>query len=921
VGGWAAVHRQVLSVERRAVHAAHVFGSRPADSCGIDAQFIAGATEQRFLECLVTELAESTQLKQSGPPKQSLGTIAAEISSRGQRLVVWIDEFYVLAHNEQISRTLFPFLRERARGRQVLRHVGNFLDVDEEFETLPLCELRNEPHAGRKNCRETEAVPDWQTSLLTESVKAKKGAAIMPDIQVTDQLDKPVETIKIDLTHPSSLVKYLKTELLHLAVVPDFLAKKNSILSQAAPKPIQFQAKAQHKFQLGNTKPEIEITPSAQATIRVNASPGTNLFDADPFHAAAKVPDHTGYVSVGFQGSLDLGVSGSDGDLTFGFDKTTTLSLEYLKAFPLGVVEPTLGDALGRTLSSYDIPADLSDLEALSINDIATVSGQGSLKVSGGVKVTASPNPLASVGLPLGAGSIAVKAGATAGLSASFTISGSYQLRARRKDADTIELSFFRESGTTLKADFSVSAGITAKLGDTDLIATVLGAISTDPTGDKNLLADLQPKEIKTLSDAIKGGLDHSLQASVDAVLSSTTDDQAAFQYEIQPAQLSPGASVAVHKALDGDLSLLTVMEDDMSSSGVLGPGVKMLNSVLSETRKRGLALKINLLGILNYLTVSELIRNSETLRDNVTGDVTIKETVTGNRIAALVEPMRSEALRKVIFESVLATTSYRAGKAVAMDLDCEEMHFALNQNTNQQIMGDYLRWFIALQLLTAQETATILSQFIEGGPSTCVLRTSFGDADCVSMFFDERSNLRERQYYLELGRAALRALLDPDHQTIDHLRYQIVDDKLWTKALEIGANVNLGPLVGLSTADARVEYLIGDVMVITDWAEAMVKAGTLVSDVRTFVGNADPTTLFHNNEFKKKRDALQEKLATMIKASKTRFDEPWGMVSLFWAGGSPHTAYGKTVTQKLTVERGAQPDLATPQVQQIAAD
>jgi hypothetical protein len=117
------------------------------------------------------------------------------------------------------------------------------------------------------------------------------------------------------------------------------------------------------------------------------------------------------------------------------------------------------------------------------------------------------------------------------------------------------------------------------------------------------------------------------------------------------------------------------------------------------------------------------------------------------------------------------------------------------------------------------------------------------------------------------------------------------------------------------------VEYLIGDVMVITDWAEAMVKAGTLVRDVRTFVGNADPTTLFHNNEFKKKRDALQKKLATMIKASKTRFDEPWGMVSLFWAGGSPHTAYGKTVTQRLTVERGAQPDLATPQVQQIAAD
>jgi len=165
----------------------------------------------------------------------------------------------------------------------------------------------------------------------------------MPDIQITDQLDKPVETIKIDLTHPSSLVKYLKTELLHLAVLPDFLARKDSILSEAATKPIQFQANAQHSFQLGNAKPEIDVTPTVQATIRVNATPGTNLFDGDPFHAPAKVPDHAGYVSVGFQGSLDLGVSGSDGDLTFGFDESSTVNLEYLKAFPLGAGEPTLG--------------------------------------------------------------------------------------------------------------------------------------------------------------------------------------------------------------------------------------------------------------------------------------------------------------------------------------------------------------------------------------------------------------------------------------------------------------------------------------------------------------------------------------------------------------------------------------------------
>jgi hypothetical protein len=735
----------------------------------------------------------------------------------------------------------------------------------------------------------------------------------MPDIQVTDQLDKPVETIKIDLSHPSSLVRYLKTELLHLAVLPDFLARKDDILSQAATKPIEFQAKAQQKFQLGNTNPEIDITPAAQATIRVNASPGTNLFDDDPFHAQVKVPDATGYVSVGLQGSLDLGVSGSDGDLTFGFDKTSTVTLEYLKAFPLGAGESTLGDALGQTLASYVIPADLSDLDALKMNDIATVSGQGSLKVSGEVKVSAFPNPLASADLPLGAGPIAVQVGPVSGLSASFTISGSYQVRTRRKDANTIELSFLRERGTELKADFSTSAGVTAQLGDTDLIGALLGAISKDPTGDKMLLADLQPGEIKTLATAIKGGLDRSLQIAVGLVLSSAPDDQAAFQYEIQPAQLSPQSIVAVHKALDGDLSHLTSMEEGMQEGGILAPGVKMLNSVLSAAHTRGITLKINLLGILNYLTVSELIRQSEILTDDVTGDVTIKETVTGNSITAVVEPMaRNEALRKAIFDSVLATTSYRAGKAVVLpDLNCEQVHFALNQVTNRQIMGNYLRWFIALKLLTVQDNAAFVKNFIDGGPSTCVLRTSFGNAECESMFFDGDNHLRPPQYYLEFGRQALRALLDPEHQAIDQLRYKIVDDALWPTALSIGANVNLGPLVGLGTSDAKVDLLIGDVLVITEWAKAMTEAGAFVQDMRTFVSDSNVATLFENKDFKRKRDALQQKMAAIVKASGIRFDEPWGMVCLFWSCGSPKTAYGKIVAKRLTVERGTQPALS----------
>jgi hypothetical protein len=727
----------------------------------------------------------------------------------------------------------------------------------------------------------------------------------MPDIQITDTMDKPLG-IAINLKHPASLLKYLKGELLHLAVLPDFLARKDLPLSKAATKPIQFQAAAKNGFKLGNIIPEIDITPSGQATIGVNATAKSDLFAGDSFPVEALVPDQTAYVSLSLQGALELGVSGSDGDLSFGLDEATTVTMAYFKAFSLAPVEPTLAGALGTTLSSFVLPADMSDLEQLGPDCIATVSGQGRLKISGDISATAYPNPLASVALPLRAGTLNVKSGISTELSASFVLSGSYQLRVRRLDPNTLELSFLRGRGTKLTAELSASAGVTAKLGGTDLAGVILGAISNDPLHDKQSLSDLKPEELEALTSAIKDGLDHSLQACIDLLLSATTDDQALFQYRIEAGKLDASGSTAIHKALDGDLRPLTALENPAKDGGRLAPGITMLNSLFSRVRKRGLTLHLNLIGLLNFASVSELVRQSEVLTDSVTGDVTIKEAVTANNISTILEPLkRHEALRKVLFDSVLATTCYGASKVISIpNLICSQVHFALNQNTNHQIMSDYLRWFVALHLLSQPDADAILAHFHDGGPSTCVLRTFYADADCQRLFFDAAGQLRSKNFFLEIGRRAMSALLDPQ-QSIDTLRLRILADGLWPTVVAIGANVNLGPLVGISTEDPRVSYLVGDVFVISQWANAMAQVTTAVHDMRAFVGDADPSTLINNNQFTNKRDQLQKSLASMAKSSKARFDEPWGMVSLFWASESSARAYGKALSPALTLERG----------------
>jgi hypothetical protein len=91
------------------------------------------------------------------------------------------------------------------------------------------------------------------------------------------------------------------------------------------------------------------------------------------------------------------------------------------------------------------------------------------------------------------------------------------------------------------------------------------------------------------------------------------------------------------------------------------------LSSVLTIVRKKQVVLKLNLLGLVNFISVSELIRKCVVVKDPGTGFLTIADSVTGNRINAVVEPLRrSEALRKTMFESLMLTATYRVSNTIA---------------------------------------------------------------------------------------------------------------------------------------------------------------------------------------------------------------------------------------------------------------
>ncbi len=143
----------------------------------------------------------------------------------------------------------------------------------------------------------------------------------MPDISITDELGTPVESVKIDVTQPSSLVNYAHAQLLHLIVVPDFLALQDQALAVAAPKPIQFQARLGNDFALGTTQPQITLSPKVKAVL-----------SADSTHAGLEAT-----------GSLAVSGGGTAGELSFGIDAGSSVTIGFCKAFDGVAPAPSLG--------------------------------------------------------------------------------------------------------------------------------------------------------------------------------------------------------------------------------------------------------------------------------------------------------------------------------------------------------------------------------------------------------------------------------------------------------------------------------------------------------------------------------------------------------------------------------------------------
>lgn len=722
----------------------------------------------------------------------------------------------------------------------------------------------------------------------------------MASIKLTDQVGVEIDA---EINPDSAIAKYIK-ELSKLKLPAlKFADVANTTIDQAPLKSLDAGIAFEQPVSIGVAGSEMKIGAGVSGGIKLFTAKDEQLFDPEVFGDAIAIGANQAYLGFGAKATLSSELTHETGKLTFGFSAGSQITLTTYRLFqkPEAGAFPRYLDALKETIGSFVIPGDLEDLAKMTTGTVATVEGNGSLKFSGAVNVLSVVNPLAAVNLPEPIGAIKVTSGNAINVSASFEISGAYQIRVQKVGNDQVRLGYYKKRGTEFSLKVTASAGLSVGVGKFDLVEALLKAISSNPAVDIEELkkAKLSEAQIEAIKKVLEAGLSRKLEIALGFELTSQGTSAAAFLFDIELGKLDETGRKALDHALDGNLSGLTARE------GKLPAGVSLVRSIFTEVQKERHALKVNLLGIYNFISVSTLILKGTVMFEPATGELIITDTATASRIAASTFNFAADAekLRKVLAESFLITAAYRCSKLVAHqpELKIAHSYFELHTKTDRTVMKNNLDVLESLLLLKQTEKEQLLSVATQFGRTTLYVETAYDDK-LVNELFLNNGAPRGQEEFERAGRKAL-ALLVQTGEADQFRRPPAIDDSLWKEMSQqgqpnfrfIGALRNLSP--------AALGAITSDYSVIKWWAESMKEMSAKLAEMRKFIADhpgVDP----EDKTFKSLRKKLASKLKDVARKTKSEFGDPWGLVAMDQASGAKASAKAFITGPKLSVFR-----------------
>jgi len=693
----------------------------------------------------------------------------------------------------------------------------------------------------------------------------------VPTIQLTDQLGLNVN-IQTDIL--SSLAKYasnltkLSLTNLNLQSLADLTLANPSITSLDA------GLNLDSPVNIGSGGVTLQLTAGLSGAMDIYVPPagGGSLFAADAYGETIPVGASERYVSISLCATAGPDIGATFNQLTLGFQPSVTVTLANYRKFETQPAPPTVLEAVETTVADFCIPGSPDDLRALPADSIITLEGVGAITFSATANLFAAANPLATLQLPSPLPALDVSAGGSVAVAASCSVAWDYQLRIRKLDAGHVSLGFYRKRGSETTVSVSPSAGISAGTSSTDFFSSIISAVSKSAAADPGAIKALgiPDDQMQAIVAAVKNAAQRKLEISLLACLTGGDSASAAFLYEFDLTGLDAGGNAALTAALHGELTGLT--------GGTLPAGVQMVRSIATDLQKTGTTWKINLLGVYNYISTTELIRQGTVLFDPVTGDLVITDKATAQQVAAATVNFGADPdkLRQVLADSFFITAVYRGSKSVvsAQEIECSHSYFELQESTKAGAMRTDLTTATALGLLDAGAPDALLAGIADFGNTMVYAETSYGD-DLVPALFLNGPDPKAQSEFQSAGREAIRLLVRPDAGDAYRLR-GVSDDQLWAQMCSAG-QFNFAPLFPDLSPD-QIQTIVTDYSVIVWWAEAMNACATRMAAMRILLAaNPDPESA----QFLALRADLAKKLAEVAGNTREEFGQPWGLVAM----------------------------------------
>lgn len=709
----------------------------------------------------------------------------------------------------------------------------------------------------------------------------------MPNIKLTDQLGFNVDA---EIDPDSTIAKYIKnlTQLKFPGL--NLASYKDLTLDETPLKHLQTGIEFEQPVDIGVDGSEMKIGAGVSGSLSLFSAAEEQLFDPEVFGDPIGIGPNQFYLGVGTAASLSPEVTHETGDLSFGFNAGSEINLTTYRLFEKSAAgtSPKFLDALKETVAGLSIPGDLEDLTRMSTGSVVTVEGNGNLKLSASFDMLNVVKPLATVNGPDPFGELKVKAGGSIEIGAGFEITGAYQIRVQKTGDHKVRVGYYRKRGEEFSLSASASAGVSASVGNFDVIERLMKAISSDPKADVDTLkkAGLSEAQIEAIKKVIEAGISRKLEIALGFEFSSTDTSVAAFLFDFELDQLAEAGRKALHNALDGDLTGLAVKDAELPA------GVHLVRSIFTDIQSKKHALRFNLLGIYNFIAVSKLVLEGKVLFERDTGDLIITDKATASRIAAstLNFAADNEKLRKVLAESVLITAAYRCSKLVTHqpELKISHSYFELHSSTDWTKMENNLDVFEALKLLDETEKKKLLGSSTQFGRTTLYVETGYDDA-LVNNLFLKNGAPRSQQEYETAGRRAV-AILVQQGEKDDFRRAPATVDELWNE-MSKQAQPSFGFLTPFrDLSGSELAEVTRDFTVIKWWATSMHEMSEHLAEVRKFI-DSNPGIDPGNKKFTALRKNLASKLKDVASKTKGYFGDPWGLVAMDQASGGRASA------------------------------